>query len=63
MKHLKDDERICVTMFYLNELQVQEIHEITGFSMANVLVLLHRGRKNLYNQLNQLLQSEINNLI
>jgi RNA polymerase sigma factor (sigma-70 family) len=63
LKQLKDDERICVTMFYLNELQVNEIHELTGFSVANIKVLLHRGRKNLYTQLERLLQSEINNLI
>lgn len=63
LQHLKDDERICVTMFYLNELKVNEIHELTGFSIANIKVILHRGRKNLYKQLAHLLQSEINNLL
>lgn len=63
LQHLKDDERICVTMFYLNELSVNEIHELTNFSIANIKVLLHRGRKNLYTQLERLLTSEMKNLI
>ena len=63
MQQLKDDERICLTMYYLNELQVNEIHELTGISAANIKVLLYRGRKNLYRQLERLLKAEINNLI
>jgi RNA polymerase sigma-70 factor (ECF subfamily) len=62
MQRLKDDERICLTLFYLNELQVSEIHDLTGISAANIKVLLYRGRKNLYSQLEQLLKSEINSL-
>jgi len=60
---LKDDERLCITLFYLNELSLEEIHELTGLSIANIKVLLHRGRKNLYRQLNILLKAEMNNLI
>ena len=63
LEHLKDDERLCITMYYLNELQVSEIHELTGISSANIKVLLYRGRKNLYHQLKKLLKAEINNLI
>jgi RNA polymerase sigma-70 factor (ECF subfamily) len=63
MQHLKDDERICLNMYYLNEFKVNEIHELTGISPANIKVLLYRGRKNLYQQLERLLKAEINNLI
>lgn len=63
MEQLREDERICLTMYYLNELQVNEIHELTGFSIANIKVLLYRGRKNLYCQLELLLKTEIDNLI
>jgi len=63
MQHLKEDERICITLFYLSELQVNEIHELIGISAANIKVLLYRGRKNLYKELEQLLKSEINSLI
>lgn len=63
MEKIKDDERICLTLFYLNELQVNEINDLTGISAANIKVLLYRGRKNLYRKLEQLLKSEIKSLI
>lgn len=63
IQQLKDDERICITLYYLNELQVNEIHEMTRISVANIKVLLHRGRKNLYKHLEQLLKEEIKSLI
>jgi len=63
IQHLKDDERICITMFYINELQISEINDLTGISIPNIKVLLHRGRKSLYRQLEQLLKEEIKNLI
>ena len=45
---LNHKERICITLYYLNELSVEEIHELTGISRSNIKVLLHRARKNLY---------------
>ena len=63
IQQLKDDERIYITLYYLNELQVNEIHEMTRISVANIKVLLHRGRKNLYKHLEQLLKQEIKSLI
>ena len=63
MNALRDDGRICMTMFYLNELPVNEIHELTEISVANIKVILHRGRKHLYDQLHGLLNTEIKNLI
>lgn len=63
IQQLKDGERVCITLFYLHELTVNEIHELTDVSAANIKVLLHRGRKNLYRYLEQLLKTEIKNLI
>lgn len=62
IKLLKDDERLCITLFYINELSIAEINELTCISIPNVKILLHRGRKSLYNQLSILLKAEINNL-
>jgi len=62
MSTLPDNERICITLFYLNELSVNEIGELTGITTANIKVLLHRGRKHLYNTLNELLKTELNSL-
>jgi len=60
---LKDDERLCITLFYIHELSIAEINELTGISVSNIKILLHRGRKSLYGQLNILLKAEIKNLI
>ena len=63
IRSLKDDERLCITLFYINELSISEINELTGISISNIKILLHRGRKNLYVQLKLLLKTEIDNLI
>lgn len=63
MRALNERERICVTLYYLNELSVEEIHELTGISRSNVKVLLHRGRKNLYQSFNILFKEEVTDLI
>lgn len=60
---LKENERVCITLFYLNELSLAEINELTSISIQNIKILLHRGRKNLYQQLSILLKAEIKNLI
>ncbi len=63
LKSINDNERLCITLYYLNELSVEEIYELTGLTTANIKVLLYRGRKNLYNALHKHLKSEITNLI
>jgi RNA polymerase sigma-70 factor (ECF subfamily) len=63
LRSLNDNERLCITLFYLNELSVEEIHELTGITVSNTKVLLYRGRKNLYTALQQHLKFEITNLI
>jgi RNA polymerase sigma-70 factor (ECF subfamily) len=60
---LVEPERICLTMYYLNELSVDEIHALTGFSVSNIKVLLYRGRKHLYGRLHDILKDEVHHLI
>lgn len=48
---LPDDERIVITLFYLNDCAVKEITEITGFTEANVKIKLFRARKRLWEML------------
>ena len=60
---LNEQEKLCLTLFYLNELSVKEIQEITRISESNIKVLLLRGRKHLHEQLKKLLKSEVKNLI
>jgi len=63
IEKLNESERVCITLYYLNELSVEEINELTGFSSANIKVLLFRGRKHLYEELHSLLRDEIKDLI
>ena len=63
MQSINANERLCLTMHYLNELSVEEIHESTNISVSNIKVLLYRGRKSLLRSLQQYLKTEITNLI
>jgi RNA polymerase sigma factor (sigma-70 family) len=63
LQKLNANERICLTMYYLDELTTEEIHQVTGISISNIKVLLYRGRKHLSESLQQYLKSEIINLI
>ena len=63
MSALNEKERICITLFYLHELSVEEISELTGFSRSGIKVLLHRGRKNLYTSFNTFLKGELTSLM
>jgi RNA polymerase sigma-70 factor (ECF subfamily) len=63
LQRLSEGERICITMYYLNELSLEEIKDLTGYSSSNIKVLLFRGRKHLYNQLESLLKEELKDLI
>ncbi len=60
---LPEEDSAVVTLFYLNESSVEEVSEITGLSEANVKVKLHRSRKRMYDELNQLLKNEVNTLL
>lgn len=61
ISNLQEAERLCITMYYLNELSINDIHELMRLTTTNIKVLLHRGRKHLYNQLTALLKAETEN--
>lgn len=63
MAFLKEDERICITLFYLQELSISEIEGLTHYTASNIKVLLHRGRKKLLISLQQILKKDIHTLI
>ena len=44
---LDDTEKNIILLFYYAEKSIKEISQITGFSSANVKVILHRSRKKL----------------
>jgi RNA polymerase sigma-70 factor (ECF subfamily) len=47
MELLKPEESLLLKLFYLSELDVKEVMQITGFGESKVKVTLHRGRKRL----------------
>lgn len=63
LQAIPSNERICITLYYLSELSIEEIHDLTQISTSNIKVLLYRGRKNLYTTLKRYLKSELTPLI
>ncbi len=51
MEKLTDDDNLLITLFYKGENSIEDISNITGLSMSNVKVRLHRIRKKLHNEL------------
>lgn len=49
---LEDNERNIVKLFYLAEKSIKDINSITGLSVSNIKVILHRARKRLHEKLN-----------
>jgi RNA polymerase sigma factor (sigma-70 family) len=53
---LPEIDRVLVTLFYLNNHPVTEITEVTGLGESNVKVRLHRVRKRIYLELQEMLK-------
>ncbi|MET0634592.1 MAG: sigma-70 family RNA polymerase sigma factor [Chitinophagaceae bacterium] len=49
LKELNDEQRQCVTLFYLEKKSYQEIAELTGFTMMQVKSHIQNGKRNLRN--------------
>ncbi len=56
------NESLVLRLFYLAENSIKEICEMTGWSESNVKVHLHRGRKNMQELLQKLLNTEVKSL-
>jgi RNA polymerase sigma-70 factor (ECF subfamily) len=56
LKQLPDEDYLLISLFYKNENSIEDISEITGLSMSNVKVKLHRIRKKLYEEMNGLMK-------
>jgi RNA polymerase sigma factor (sigma-70 family) len=59
---LKEEESLIITLFYLNENSIEEISEITNFSVSNVKVKLFRARKKLFTILSEMNKKETNGI-
>jgi RNA polymerase sigma-70 factor (ECF subfamily) len=47
MLRIPEEDRVLITLYYVNESSVDEIHAITGMSKSNIKVRLFRTRKKL----------------
>ncbi len=48
---LEDTDRNIIMLFYLAEKSIKEIAQITGLSIGNIKVILHRARKKLFEKM------------
>ena len=62
LSQLKPDETLVLRLFYLSELKIDEVIEVTGFSSSKVKVTLHRARKHLADILEKYFGKEIEGL-
>jgi RNA polymerase sigma factor (sigma-70 family) len=58
LKRLSPDDAGVITLFYMQELSLEEMAEITGMKANAVKVKLHRARKKLGDELKKLLADE-----
>lgn len=56
LKKLSDDDNLLITLFYKAENSIEDISMITGLSVSNVKVKLHRIRRKLYDEIQELLK-------
>jgi RNA polymerase sigma factor (sigma-70 family) len=52
---LPEEDNLLITLFYKNENSIEDISSITGLSVSNVKVRLHRIRKKLYEEMQSML--------
>lgn len=63
IKVLDEIDSALISMYYFEEMSVEEMSQATGLSESNVKVRLFRARKQLYDELNVRLRKEADTLI
>lgn len=63
IEKLKEDDALIITLYYLQENTIEEICEITGLTLSNVKVKLHRARKRFYDELKIILKDEVKEIL
>ncbi len=63
LNELNVEDRLILTLYYLNENTLEEITEITDIVQENLKMKIHRARKKMYFVLEKRLKSEIKNLL
>ena len=63
MEKLDMEDRLLLTLYYLNENSIEEINEITNIAQDNIKMKLHRARKKMYVILEKDLKVDFKNLL
>ncbi|NOT52406.1 MAG: sigma-70 family RNA polymerase sigma factor [Chitinophagaceae bacterium] len=59
LKELNDEQRQCVTLFYLQKKSYQQVSDETGYSMLQVKSYIQNGKRNLKILIEKKLQGEM----
>ncbi len=60
---LPEDDQVLVTLYYYENQSMDEISVITGLTVSNIKVKIHRARKRMYSLLHEMLHEEIYTLL
>ncbi len=63
LSKLPEDDQVLVTLYYYEDQSMDEISEITGLTVSNIKVKIHRARKKMYSLLHEMLNEEIYTLL
>lgn len=61
LQKLSPDDNLLIALFYKGENSIEDISHITGLSVSNVKVRLHRIRKKLYDEISKLTAPRVTN--
>jgi RNA polymerase sigma-70 factor (ECF subfamily) len=63
LSKLPEDDQVLVTLYYYENQSMDEISLITGLTVSNVKIKIHRARKKMYSLLHEMLQEEVYSLL
>jgi RNA polymerase sigma factor (sigma-70 family) len=63
LEKLPEDDQVLVTLYYYENQSMDEISAITGLTVSNIKVKIHRARKKMYEFLHEMLHEEIYSLL
>jgi len=63
LEKLPEDDQVLVTLYYYENQSMDEISVITGLTVSNVKIKIHRARKRMYSLLYEMLKEEVYSLL
>lgn len=63
LNQMKPEEALLLRLYYLCDLSIGDIKNVTDFSESNIKVLLHRGRKRMFEILEKLTGNDLKSLL